>query len=53
MIGNLEGPISQVNMALCEKLTADEDRHENMLNYYQSSLERLLFIQQRMAMMSQ
>lgn len=53
MLTDLEKPVSQINMALCEKLSVEEDRNENMINYYQNSLERLLWIHQRMGMLSQ
>ena len=53
MLADLEKPVSQINMALCEKLSVEEDRNENMINYYQNSLERLLWIHQRMGMLSQ
>ena len=53
LLGNLEKPINEVNLALCEKLAEEEDKSENMMNYYQNSLERLLWIHQRMGMLSQ
>jgi len=40
----MEKPIQDINIALCEKLSVDEDRNENMMNYYQNSLERLIWI---------
>ena len=52
MLGNLEKPLEEVNLALCEKLSVEEDRNENMINYYQNSLEKLLWIHQRMGQMS-
>jgi hypothetical protein len=53
MLGNLQKPMQEINLALCEKLSVEEDRNENMINYYQNSLERLLWIHQRMGMLSQ
>ena len=53
MLGNLEKPLEEVNLALCEKLSVEEDRNENMVNYYQNSLEKLLWMHQRMGQMSQ
>ena len=34
MLADLEMPVSQINKALCEKLSVEEDRNENMINYY-------------------
>lgn len=34
LLANLEKPVSQINLALCEKLSVEEDRNENMVNYY-------------------
>lgn len=34
LLTNLEKPVSQINLALCEKLSVEEDRNENMVNYY-------------------
>jgi hypothetical protein len=53
MLLNLEKPMEEVNIALCEKLSVEEDRNESMLKYYENSLERLLWIHQRMGMLSQ
>ena len=44
MLSSIDKPVSQINLALCEKLAVEEDRNENMINYYQNSLERLLWI---------
>jgi len=53
VLTNIEKPMQEINIALCEKLSADEDRNEGMVSYYQNSLERLLWVHQRMGMMSQ
>jgi len=34
MLGNLDKPMQEINIALCEKLSVEEDRNENMINYY-------------------
>lgn len=52
LVGNLQKPMQEINQALCEKLSVEEDRNENMINYYQNSLERLLWIHSRMGMLS-
>ena len=53
MLLNLEKPMEEVNIALCEKLSVEEDRNESMLKYYENSLERLVWIHQWMGMLSQ
>jgi hypothetical protein len=35
MLGQVKSPLTQINKALFEKLASDEQRHENMIKYYQ------------------
>lgn len=34
VLTNIEKPINDLNLALCEKLVEEEDRQESMMNYY-------------------
>ena len=38
LLTQLEKKLEQVDLALYEKLSEDEDKHENMVQYYQNSL---------------
>jgi len=53
MLTSLEKPINEINVALCEKLTIEEDKQDNMMGYYENSLERLIWMHQRVGLLSQ